>query len=108
MEAAKSEKGSYFVRELYLLYTYRKVRLNAGAIRYLSDNFVGRVNENGNYNEVFSGVELKTMTEDQDPPEFNKAFVWQVEPLSDYPGFANQEVTTAEELFSFMLESNSY
>ena len=87
MEATKKEKQSYLVRDLYLLYTYRKVKLDEGAIRYLSDNFVGNVNESGNYNEVFSDVELKTISADQDPPEFNKAFVWQVERLSDYPSF---------------------
>lgn len=108
MEATKKEKQSYLVRDLYLLYTYRKVRLNGGAIRYLSDNFVGKVNKKGNYNEVFSDVELKTISEEQDPPEFNKAFVWQVERLSDYSDFSGKEITTAEELFNFLLKSNAY
>lgn len=78
----RGESQLYDVSNLYIITTYRKVRVDFETTRYITEYFAG-FKDADHYREFFSTVELN-MLEGEEPSEFDKPFISKVAPLKQF------------------------
>lgn len=97
------KKDEYDVSKLYILTTYRSVKIDNNVTRLYTEYYIGKKSEEG-YEEIFSGVQFH-VKESNLPEELNKVYVLEAVPLSTR--YRKSGMIDRSALFYFITDMNS-
>lgn len=92
----------YNVNELYLLTTYRKIRVYYDTVRYITEYYIGKKSKE-NYTELFTEVEFE-VSKKYEAQEFDKIYIVHVDNLSKH---IDKISLNKKEIFDFITKINS-